>query len=172
MMSKASPESTEVDKPGFVNDPKRLGRAVFGAALLAVFIGYFMVASGMDAGTLRRPGAGMYPFWLGLGGIIISLIVIIESIFTSADSGKIDYPKGRDKRNTIVFVVMLLAFILFLPYGGMYISASLFAVAFLKIVGGVSWTRTLIIGIAMGVGVTFCFDALFNLPLPSGSLLP
>lgn len=170
-MSESSTVNGETSAPSLLHDPKRLGRAVLGVVFLAIFIGYFMVANGMDSGTMQRPGAGMYPFWIGLGGIAVSLVVIIESVVTRADSGKIDYPKGRDLRNTLIFVGMLLVFILALPFLGMYISATLFALAFLKVIGEVSWPRTVIIGLIMGLGLTYCFDELLNLPLPSGGLL-
>lgn len=170
-MTETSTARDEVAGPSLLRDPKRLGRAVLGVVFLAIFIGYFLEANGMDSGTLHRPGAGMYPFWIGLAGIAISVVVIVESAATRADSGKIDYPKGRDLRNTLIFVGMLLVFILVLPVLGMYISATLFALVFLKVIGEVSWMRTVIIGLIMGLGVTYCFDELLSLPLPSGSLL-
>lgn len=154
-------------------DPKRLGRILFGVLFLAIFIGYYMVGNNLDDGTLARPGPGMVPGWVGVAGAAISVIVIIEALVGRSESGTIDYPRGRDLKDVIVFIGLVIAYYaVLIPLLGQYISSILFAVVFIRIVGRVSWVRSLIIGSAMGLILTAFFSEILGIPLPSGTLIP
>lgn len=168
-----SVEAQSVNSPASLRgDPKRLGRMIFGALFLAIFIGYYIVGRDLPTGTLNSPGAGMFPGWLGIAGIAISLIVIIEALSGKSEAGEINFPRGRDLRNLLLFFGLLVAYVLTLPVLGQYIGASLFAVTFIRFVGGVSWVKSLVIGLAMALILSYFFSEVLGLPLPSGTILP
>lgn len=151
----------------FKSDPKRLGRLLFGTIFLALFIGYLLVAQDYTEGSMDNPGPGMFPTWVGWGGIMISLIVVIESLTARPASGNIDFPRGSDLRNVLMFFGMLTGYVLLLPFLGQYVAATAFAVAFIKFVGRESWLRSLIVGPIMAIALTYFFDSVLALPLPN-----
>jgi len=160
-----------VELRSFKEDPKRLGRTFFGAVFLAIFIGYYFMASAMPSGSMESPGAGLFPGWIGIAGIAISLIVIGEAVIGRSESGEIAFPKGNDLKNLVVFFGMLVLYVLLLPVLGIYIGSILFGIAFLRIVGDVAWLRSIIIGGLMGFVLPFFFDAVLGLRLPTGMIL-
>lgn len=155
------------------NDPKRLGRILFGALFLAIFLGYYLVGNDLNDGTMAQPGPGMLPGWIGIAGVAISLIVIIEALLGRSESGQIDFPRGRDLKDVLIFLVLVIVYYaVLIQLLGQYLSSALFAVAFIRIVGRVSWTKSLIIGLTMGLILTFFFSEILGIPLPSGTILP
>lgn len=152
-------------------DPKRLGRILFGALFLAVFIGYYLMANAMPSGSLDAPGAGMFPGWIGIAGIAISIIVIVEAALGRSESGAIEFPRGTELRSLLMFFGMLVVYILLLPVLGIYIGSILFGVAFLRVVGQVAWLRSSIIGGLMGFILPYFFDTIMGLQLPTGMIL-
>ena len=150
------------------NDPKRLGQLIFGGLFLLAFIGYYSMARNMPPGTLESPGPGMFPTWVGLAGIIISIIVIGEALMNKGESGEIGFPKGRDLKVAIIFTATLVGYILVLPYLGMMASSMLYAITFLKFGSTTSWPRSIIVGGLMGAALTLFFSTVLGLPLPRG----
>lgn len=162
----ASTESN--DASPLRRDPKRLGQLIFGGIFLLTFIGYFMMAIDMPPGTLESPGPGLFPTWIGVGGIIISLIVIVESLMNRGESGTIGFPKGTDLKVAVIFTATILGYILVLPYLGMMASSILYAITFLKFGSSTSWPRSIVIGGLMGLLLTLFFSNVLGLPLPRG----
>lgn len=150
------------------NDPKRLGQLIFGGIFLLAFIGYYSMARGMPPGTLESPGPGMFPTWVGLGGILISLIVIVESLLNKGESGEIGFPKGHDLKVALIFTATLVGYILVLPYLGMLASSILYAITFLRFGSTTSWPRSIIVGGLIGAILTLFFSTVLGLPLPRG----
>ena len=150
------------------NDPKRIGQLIFGGIFLLAFIGYFLMARDMPPGRLDSPGPGMFPTWVGLGGIVISLIVIGESLMNKGESGAIGFPRGGDLKVALVFVGTIVGYILVLPYLGMLASSMLYAISFLKFGSATSWPRSIVVGGLMGAILTIFFSSVLGLPLPRG----
>lgn len=150
------------------DDPKRLGQLIFGGIFLLAFIGYYLMARDMPPGSLDSPGPGMFPSWVGLGGIVISLIVIAESLLDKGESGAIGFPRGNDLKVALVFLGTIVGYILVLPYLGMMASSMLYAITFLKFGSATSWPRSILIGGLMGAVLTIFFSSVLGLPLPRG----
>ena len=150
------------------NDPKRLGQLIFGGIFLLAFIGYYSMATGMPPGNLESPGPGMFPTWVGIGGILISLIVIAESLLNKGESGEIGFPKGHDLKVALIFGATLVGYILVLPYLGMLASSVLYAITFLRFGSTTSWPRSVIVGGLIGAILTIFFSTVLGLPLPRG----
>lgn len=165
-----SPAGGSTRVKGIASDPKRIGRLIVGAVFLAAFIGYYQTANQLSEGTMHSPGPGMFPSWVGIAGIVVAAIVIIESLLGRAESGEIDWPRGRHLKDVLVFVAFLIAYILLLPLLGMYIGSVLFAVGFILVTTSLVWWKSVLIGTAMGVIITYFFSSVLGLTLPSGFL--
>ncbi|WP_460747228.1 tripartite tricarboxylate transporter TctB family protein [Nocardiopsis oceani] len=172
-MTETTGEASESASGGWTNNPKRTGRILFGVLFLAIFIGYYMAGMELDDGTLSQPGPGMIPGWVGIAGMVISLIVIAEAFLGRSESGQVGFPRGRDLKNVLLFISMVVVYYaVLIPLLGQYIPSVVFAVAFIRVVGRASWVRSIIIGVAMGLTLTFFFSEILGIQLPSGSILP
>lgn len=171
-MSESMAETPSNASAGLRNDPKRLGRVLVGALFLAIFIGYYFTGNELADGTLADPGPGMFPAWIGIAGMVISLIVIVEALLGRSESGQIEYPRGRDMKDVLVFIgLVAIYYVGLLPLLGQYISSVLFAIAFIRFVGRDSWVKSIILGASMALILTFFFADVLGLQLPSGSIL-
>lgn len=150
-------------------DQQRLGRLVIGLLSLMVAVGYLVGAAGMPRGDLASPGPGMYPLGVGVLWIVASLVVAGEALLTSQDAGTVDLPQGYERRQALIFLGTLVAFIVVLPFLGFVYSAPLYVIASLKFLGGLSWSRSAAYGLLMGITVTLLFGQLLALPLPAAS---
>lgn len=149
-------------------DQKRLGRLVVGVVSLALSIGYLIEALGMPRGSIDSPGPGMFPVGVGLAAVVVSLIVIVEGLTGAGTRGSLELPVGFERRKVLTFMGSLIGFILILPLAGMYVSAALYVVATLRFLGRLSWVRAAIVGVIMAVAVTWIFQEILEVPLPSG----
>lgn len=69
-----------------------------------------------------------------------------------------------------MFIGAPVTFVVILPFLGFVISASLYAIACLKLLGPYSWVRAMAYGIAMGILTTLLFGQALALPLPTPGL--
>lgn len=150
-------------------DPKRIGQIVFAGIFLLLFIGYFLEALDMPSGDMASPGPGLFPTWIGVAGIGISLWVIGEALLGKGESGAIGFPRGDDLKVAGVFMGTLIGYILVLPYLGMIVSSALYAITFIKFGSHTSWIRSILVGGIMGVVLTLFFTSVLGLTLPRGA---
>lgn len=146
----------------------RLGRGVLGVVCLGLSVGYLLMALGMPAGDLASPGPGLFPTGVGIAAVVISLIVIAEAVFKRSEGGPVYLPRGQELRQSLIFMGTLVAFIVILPFAGMYVASTLYVAAFLKFAGRLGWTRSVVFGVLIGAGLTFLFSTALGIPLPRG----
>ncbi|MGJ9413701.1 tripartite tricarboxylate transporter TctB family protein [Aeromicrobium sp. CF4.19] len=147
-------------------DQRSQGRLVVGFMSLAGAVGYMWQAGQLPLGDMRSPGPGMYPMGVGVLWMLASAVVLGEALFSKADVGDVDLPIGRARRQALIFMGTLVVFVLVLPLIGFPIAATLYAVACLKFLGALTWVRSIVYGVAMGVVVSFVFGWLLAVPLP------
>jgi putative tricarboxylic transport membrane protein len=58
-------------------------RYYFGSYLFLLLLGLFVCfeARKLEVGKIFNPGAGFFPFWLSVGLILVSVVLIIKSVF-------------------------------------------------------------------------------------------
>lgn len=154
--------------PGRQLDQKSLGRLIVGVVGLAGSIGYLVMAIDMPTGSMDSPGPGMFPIGVGVLAVVVSLIVIGEGLLKSGPTGDVELPVRFERRQALYFLGTLVAYILLLPLLGQYVAASLYVIATLKLLGGLSWVRSILVGLAMGIGVSALFGEVLDVSLPSG----
>lgn len=164
-MTANSPEGTAA---GRNFDQKRLGRLIVGIVALATSIGYLIQALSIERGTIDAPGPGMFPIGVGAAAIVVSIIVIAEGLAGTGTRGSLELPTGFERRKVLIFFGTLVAFIAVLPLLGMYVSAALYVVATLKLLGYLRWIRSIVIGVLIAVVVSWVFQEILDVPLPAG----
>lgn len=128
---------------------------------LAIGVTGAVFAYGYGLGTLRRPGAGLWPF-------AISILIVALSLVLLVIGRKLDDSERFTRTSLLVLVgaASLVAFAVMLPTTGFEIPALLLCVLWLKVLGGESWRSTVLVS----VGTVAAFYLLFlyglRLPLP------
>lgn len=128
---------------------------------LAVGVAGAVLAYGYGLGTLRRPGAGLWPFALSV--LIVALSLVLLAVGRRLEDSE------RFVRTSLLVLVgagSLVAFAVLLPSIGFEIPALLLCALWLKVLGGESWRSTALVS----VGTVAAFYLLFlyglQLPLP------
>ncbi len=132
-------------------------------ALVALAVGVTgaVLAYGYGLGTLRRPGAGLWPF-------TISIVIVVLAVILLIVGRKLEDSERFTRVSLLVFVggVSFVAFAALLPTIGFEIPSLLLCVVWLRFLGGESWRSTVLVS----VGTVAAFYLLFlyglRIPLP------
>jgi putative tricarboxylic transport membrane protein len=171
-MSRQSPaDAPPATRPAL--DSKRKGRLVVGGLglLLGLWFTWY-TWSNVPMGTQDRPGAGVFPLFIGVAMIAVSILTLVEAAFTDRVSGEVNLPKGAKLRPVLLMAAALVAFVALYQFLGQYIASSLFLIASLSVLGTRSMLRNVVYGTAIGVGISAFFMELLGVRLPQGLLGP
>jgi putative tricarboxylic transport membrane protein len=120
----------------------------------------------LQVGTLLRPMPGFFPFLVGFGIIVLSLILLVQGWL-----GRSKAPKayGRWQRPLIMVAGLAVYSVILDPLG--YILSTIFIAAItLRILGVMSWKVISASSLVLSVSVYFLFTRLLGVELPAGVL--
>ena len=140
---------------------------IFDLVLMILGVIILIVSWGYGFGTFRRPGPGLYPFFIGALVLFFSLILFIlemkpkktESVFT--------------KDGALTFILMIVTFCLWIvvmPLLGYVVVTFLATFAFTKIMKLEGWWKPLAISVGTAVFIYLLFDYWLYIDLPRGIL--
>ena len=118
-------------------------------------------------GSLRRPGPGLYPVFIGSAVAILSLFVTISELKSKKDSRLMDKEGGK------TFVLMVITFalwILAMPLLGYVLVTLLATYAFCKIMKLEGWWKPLAVSTGTALFIYALFDYMLYIDLPRGLL--
>jgi hypothetical protein len=142
-----------------------LALLLFGAVI--AFKSWQLGAGWRDDG----PGAGYFPFYIGVLVCVASAVVALRTL----------RPSGRDRsafvtnaQLKLVFTVLLpsLAFVVLAQLLGLYVGSFLFIAVFMVWVGHYGWARSVGIAFAVMALAFLMFEIWFKVPLFKGTLNP
>jgi len=147
---------------------------LLGAIALALLSIGIMVKStdGLAIGWIpnKGPGSGVWPFWLSLLMLLSCLATIVNWVRGSTPESR-SHEMFMTRESVHIVGISVLA-LLFLLVGihtiGIYLSMLLFLVFYLKVLGGHSWTLTVILSLAAPTVLFFFFEGALIIPLPKG----
>jgi hypothetical protein len=143
-------------------------------AVLIIIMGAVVIFGSRKLGsgwTTDGPGAGYFPFYIGL-----ILCISGAGVFYQALLGK--------KKNTEVFVdnvqlkrvlsVLLpaLVYVLAIQFVGLYVASALYIALFMIVLGKYSRVKSVIVGLAVVTLFFMMFEVWFKVPLFKGMLDP
>ena len=141
--------------------------SVFVFFLLVLGLAISVVSWGYGFGSLKQPGPGLYPFFVGAAIAVFSLFILISELRSGTGTSPLDKAGAR------TLVLMTLTFclwILAMPLLGYVVVTLLATYAFCKIMKLEGWRKPL----AVSAGTTAFIYALFDLwlyvDLPRGIL--
>jgi hypothetical protein len=140
---------------------------LFDLILVLLGIVITIVSLGYGFGSLRRPGPGLYPFFIGVAVLVLSLFVTISELRSKTDP----HLMGRGGIKT--FVLMIVTFclwILIMPLLGYVIVTLLATYAFCKTMKLEGWWKPLVVSAGTAFFIYLLFDYMLYIDLPRGLL--
>jgi putative tricarboxylic transport membrane protein len=127
----------------------------------------------LNIATLHNPGPGLYPFGLGLIMVLLSLVVLLSSLFGETGNGSEGEPEEKaSKKNIILVITLLFLYGVILERLGFVPSTLVFITFILTVIEKKRWY----IAISFAVFSTGIIYVVFNLcldsNLPGGILGP
>lgn len=132
---------------------------------------YDAVRLGFKYDPTTGPGAGYLPFYLSLGTLIGSALIFYKGYkkLKAEGPGKPLIPEGGLKPILWVLIPSTVMVTL-IPILGLHISALVFIIFYMRVVGKIEWYKCFLVGILFPISLYIIFDRLFLIPLPSGLL--
>ena len=118
-------------------------------------------------GTLRTPGPGLFPFFLGLGVLVTGLALLISEFRIQIRSALSNREGGK------TLLSMILAFcmwILAMPFLGYVFATVLVTYGICKIMNLEGWRKPLSVSVGTALFIYFLFDYCLYIDLPKGIL--
>ena len=147
-------------------------KAEIWVSLAFMLLGILVIADSIRLGFMwgmSGPESGFFPFYLGVGLVVSSLIVFFNAftLYKKEGAGKPLMPPGALKP-VLWVVIPSTAMVVITELVGLHIAAALFLMFYMRAVGKIGWTTTLLVGIISPLSLYITFDKLFLIPLPQG----
>ena len=119
--------------------------------------------------TTDGPGAGYFPFYVGLLICIAGIGVTVQTILNKGDKDDTFVDREQLRR---VLSVLIPAFVYVgaVQIFGLYVASAVYIALFMVILGKYSWLKSSIISLAVIVLFFFMFEVWFKVPLFKGSI--
>jgi putative tricarboxylic transport membrane protein len=140
---------------------------VAAVALLALF-GFFVFESlRLSLTDALGPGPGFFPFWLGVLGAALSVILILQLRVRPAELGTDSIAFDRaGTRNVLLVLGGLIAASAMLELAGFRLAMLALIAYVLAVLGVRRWAAIVLFALAGSFGVYYVFYDLLKVPLP------
>ena len=115
------------------------------------------------------PESGFFPFYLGVGTLICSGIILFRGIkeLKKEGAGKRLVPEGALK--PILWVLLpSTGMVVLTEFVGLHIAALVFLAFYMRAVGKIGWVTVALVSVLLPVSLYVVFDKFFLIPLPTG----
>jgi hypothetical protein len=143
------------------------------AALVIVF-GLVVLFGSRNLGsgwTTDGPGAGYFPFYIGLILCISGAGTLYQALLGKKRNHEI-FVDGEQIRRVLSVLIPAAVFVLAIQVFGIYVAAAVYIAGFMIILGKFSRTKSIVLGIAVAVFFFVLFEMWFKIPLFKGWLKP
>ena len=149
-----------------------LGVAIF-LFLIGAIVMYDAVRLGWRWDPGSGPGAGYLPFYLSLGVLVCTGIIIVKQIMQLSKEG-ITGDKRLIQEGGLKPILWVLlpstAMVALTSIVGLHFAAFVFLLFYMRAVGKIGWLACALVSVLFPVGMYIVFDRLFLIPLPDGML--
>ena len=146
--------------------------AVVAAILLVVGIVVVVEARRLGAGwTSDGPGAGYFPFYIGLIVCIASLGILWQSLVSKTrDTGafvdKLQFTRVMSVFGPAVLYVLAIVFL------GLYVASAIYIAVFMAVLGKYTLVKSVLVAVIVNAVFFAMFEVWFKVPLYKGTLDP
>ena len=168
----SQPDSSSSEAPGRTVARNSTVDAVVAACLAVIGLVEVIEARRLGAEwTTDGPGAGYFPFYVGLILLISGVAIFVQSLRArkNDDSTFVDSVQLRRVLSVFVPSVIYVGAIMLL---GLYVASAIFIALFMIVLGKYSAVKSVIIGVAVNALFFLMFEVWFKVPLYKGALEP
>jgi hypothetical protein len=121
--------------------------------------------------TTDGPGAGYFPFYIGLIIILSSIGTMVQTVW--GKSGHDEVFVDREQLERVLSVLLpAMAYVVAVQFLGLYIASAIYIALFMVVLGKYSWLKSVIAALAVNTLFFLMFEVWFKVPLFKGSLDP
>ena len=146
--------------------------AVVAAVLLVVGVVVVIESRRLGAGwTSDGPGAGYFPFYIGVVICIASLGILWQAVFsTTRDTGPfVDRLQLTRVMSVLIPAAIYVFGVIFL---GLYVASAIYIALFMIVLGKYSPAKSVLIAVIVNAVFFLMFEVWFKVPLYKGTLDP
>lgn len=119
--------------------------------------------------TTDGPGAGYFPFYVGLLICIAGVGVLVQTILNK-DKKDDAFVDREQLRRVLSVLIPALVYVGAVQLFGLYIASAVYIALFMVILGKYTWLKSSIISLAVIVLFFLMFEVWFKVPLYKGSI--
>jgi len=135
---------------------------------LLVLFGSRKLGSGW---TIDGPGAGYFPFYIGIILCISGAGVLYQSVFGKKRNHDI-FVDGEQIRRVLAVLIPAIVFVGAIQVLGMYVASAVYVAGFMIILGKYSKAKSIALALIISVVFFLMFEVWFKVPLAKGWLDP
>jgi hypothetical protein len=117
------------------------------------------------------PGAGYFPFYIGLVLCFASLGILLQTLRARHRNTGI-FVDRLSLRRVLQVLLPAVLYVLVIHFIGIYVASALYITLFMVLLGKYPWFKSLVSGVAVTVLLFAMFEIWFKVPLFKGSLDP
>ena len=121
--------------------------------------------------TTDGPGAGYFPFYIGLILCISAAGILYQALFGKRKNTEAFVDKAQLSRVLQVFIPALV-YVGAIQFLGIYVASVVYIALFMVILGKFSWVKSVIAAVVIDVIFFMMFEVWFKVPLFKGNLNP
>ena len=121
--------------------------------------------------TSDGPGAGYFPFYIGLIISISSAVILVQALVGKARNTD-DFIDTVQLRRVLSVLLPAAVYVLAVRFLGLYIASAVYIALFMVVLGRYSWVRSLLVGLVVNALLYGMFELWFKVPLYKGTLDP
>jgi len=146
--------------------------AVVAAILLVIGVVVIIEARRLGAGwTTDGPGAGYFPFYIGLIVCISSLGILWQALFSKArDTGP--FVDKLQLTRVMSILVPAAIYVLAIVFLGLYVASAIYIALFMIVLGKYSPVKSVLIAVIVNAVFFVMFEVWFKVPLYKGTFEP
>ena len=146
--------------------------AIVAAILLVVGIVVVVEARRLGAGwTSDGPGAGYFPFYIGMILCVASLGILYQSLISKKrDTGT--FVNRQQLKQVMSVLWPAVVYVLAIVFLGLYVASAIYIALFMIILGKYSVLKSVLIAVIVNAVFFMMFEVWFKVPLYKGTLEP
>ena len=146
--------------------------AIVAFCVLAMGVVVVVNSRALGAGwTTDGPGAGYFPFYIGIVLCISGAGIIYQALFGKNRNTEI-FVDGEQLKRVLSVFLPALVYVLAVQFVGLYVASAVYIALFMIILGKFSPIKSVIAALIVNTLFFFMFEVWFKVPLFKGTLDP
>lgn len=143
-------------------------------AFILLIIGIVVIYESQKLGsgwTSDGPGAGYFPFYMGIIITLSSAGVMFQSLLGKNKNNEI-FVDHEQLKQVLSVLIPAGVYVLVVQFLGLYLASAIYIALFMIILGKYSWIKSVIAALAVNTLFFFMFEVWFKVPLFKGKFEP